>query len=234
MAQLQRRADQGRQHRGHRQLPGRHLGHRLHQSGAAEGDRLRRPGRRSRRPRGRLPRRRLVDLLAQRQALRVRHPPRPDHLGPRQRVHQARPHVRDSRTRRRRSASYEADNVAPTVDDRAPLEGAQLPAGLAAQSPTTAAPTPASGVESCVGNVADGAAIDTSKIGYHTFTVTATDNAGNKTTKSVQYMVNSTAIEGSAGRLRRGHAVAGLGTPARSARSRRASRGSTRRPRPPT
>ena len=57
----------------------------------------------------------------------------------------------------------------------------------------------ASGIESCTGNVADGAPIDTSKIGYHTFTVTATDKAGNITTQSVEYVVNSTAVSRSAG-----------------------------------
>ena len=67
------------------------------------------------------------------------------------------------------------------------------------------------GIESCTGNVADGAAIDTSKIGYHTFTVTATDKAGNITTQSVEYVVNSTAVDATRGRHGGGDAVAGHG-----------------------
>ena len=39
--------------------------------------------------------------------------------------------------------------------------------------------------------MADGAAINTSAMGFHTFTVTAKDRAGTETTKSVTYMVNS-------------------------------------------
>lgn len=45
------------------------------------------------------------------------------------------------------------------------------------------------GVASCVGTVADGAPIDTSTLGTHTFTVTATDNQGLVGTKTVTYTV---------------------------------------------
>jgi len=45
-----------------------------------------------------------------------------------------------------------------------------------------------SGVESCTASVTN---VDTSKIGYAKYTVTAKDKAGNVTTKDVQYMVNS-------------------------------------------
>ena len=48
------------------------------------------------------------------------------------------------------------------------------------------------GVESCTGTVANGANVDTSKIGYQTFTVKAIDNAGNETTQSVEFVVNAT------------------------------------------
>ena len=46
-----------------------------------------------------------------------------------------------------------------------------------------------SGIASCVGTVADGALFDRSSPGTKTFTVTATDNAGNTTTKTVTYRV---------------------------------------------
>ena len=42
----------------------------------------------------------------------------------------------------------------------------------------------------CSGTVADGAAIKTGSAGTKKFTVTSTDNAGNKTTQSVSYTVN--------------------------------------------
>jgi hypothetical protein len=46
-----------------------------------------------------------------------------------------------------------------------------------------------SGVASCIGTVADGAAINTATLGAHTFTVNATDNSGNSTTRNVGYTV---------------------------------------------
>jgi hypothetical protein len=46
-----------------------------------------------------------------------------------------------------------------------------------------------SGVISCVGTVADGAAFDTSTVGYHTFTVDAEDLAGNTASSTVTYNV---------------------------------------------
>ena len=46
-----------------------------------------------------------------------------------------------------------------------------------------------SGIASCVGTVADGAPVDTSTLGEHTFTVDASDNAGNSTSRSVTYTV---------------------------------------------
>jgi hypothetical protein len=46
-----------------------------------------------------------------------------------------------------------------------------------------------SGLATCAGTVANGAAIDTSSVGEKTFTVEATDNAGNPASKSVKYTV---------------------------------------------
>jgi hypothetical protein len=46
-----------------------------------------------------------------------------------------------------------------------------------------------SGIASCVGTVANGAAIDTSTVGTHTFTVTSSDTAGNANRLDVTYSV---------------------------------------------
>ncbi|MFC6340474.1 hypothetical protein ACFP8W_00655, partial [Nocardioides hankookensis] len=46
-----------------------------------------------------------------------------------------------------------------------------------------------SGVESCEGDVADGDVLDTSTLGEHTFTVTATDRSGRTTTRKETYQV---------------------------------------------
>ena len=47
----------------------------------------------------------------------------------------------------------------------------------------------ASGVATCAGDVADGALVDTSTIGSHSFTVRPTDNAGNPASRTVTYNV---------------------------------------------
>ena len=163
LAQLQHRADQGRQLPGLGQLPGRH--HRASTSRTRTAPQviaLRRPDAAAEDPdRRRSGRRRLVDLLVQRQDLRVRHLPRHDGVGPRQHLHEPREHGRRCRTRRRRSASIAADNAKPTITIAAPLAGGQFLQN-SRRPRTSAARTRASGVESCVGTVADGANVDTS------------------------------------------------------------------------
>jgi hypothetical protein len=53
--------------------------------------------------------------------------------------------------------------------------------------------TGGSGIKSCVGPVADGAAIDTSTLGTKTFTVNAEDNAGNESRLTHTYSVVSSS-----------------------------------------
>ncbi len=89
--------------------------------------------------------------------------------------------------------TYVGDNDKPTAAIAAPVAGGQFLQNSQQLADYSCADV-GLGIESCTGNVADGAAIDTSKIGYHTFTVTATDKAGNITTQSVEYVVNSTAV----------------------------------------
>ena len=49
-----------------------------------------------------------------------------------------------------------------------------------------------SGLDSCAGSAADGAAVDTGSLGQKTFTVDASDHAGNTESKSVSYTVVDT------------------------------------------
>ena len=91
------------------------------------------------------------------------------------------------------TASFAQDLDGPAISIAQPLEGAQFKQGQQHIADFSCTDND-SGVESCVGTVADGAAIDTSKIGYQTFTVTAKDKAGTETTKTVTYVVNSTDV----------------------------------------
>jgi hypothetical protein len=96
------------------------------------------------------------------------------------------------------TASFAQDLDGPAISIAAPLEGAQFKQGSQHIADFSCTDSD-SGVESCVGTVADGAAVDTSRIGYQTFTVTAKDKAGTETTKSVTYVVNSTDRESTPG-----------------------------------
>ena len=87
------------------------------------------------------------------------------------------------------SVIIKKDSVKPTVTITTPVNGASYALGstvLAAYACSDAT----SGVDTCSGTVADGGAIKTGSAGTKKFTVTSTDNAGNKTTQSVSYTVN--------------------------------------------
>jgi hypothetical protein len=86
------------------------------------------------------------------------------------------------------------DNAKPTISIAAPLAGGQFRQGSQQVADFSCADE-GLGVESCVGTVADGANVNTSTIGYHTFKVTATDAAGNVTEQEVEYVVNSMALD---------------------------------------
>ena len=79
------------------------------------------------------------------------------------------------------------DLTAPIISITAPTATTYL-----LNQPVTAAYTctdDGSGVASCVGTVPSGSPIDTASVGTKTFTVTATDNAGNSSTQTVTYTV---------------------------------------------
>ena len=94
--------------------------------------------------------------------------------------------------------SFEQDLEGPEITIAAPVDGGEFLQN-SVQNASFSCDDADSGVESCTGTVANGAALDTSTIGTHEFTVTATDKAGNETTQTVSYVVNSTAVEGEVG-----------------------------------
>lgn len=87
------------------------------------------------------------------------------------------------------SVIIKKDSVKPAVTITTPVNGASY-ALKSTVDASYACSDATSGVDTCSGTVADGAAIKTSSAGTKKFTVTSTDNAGNKTTQSVSYTVN--------------------------------------------
>jgi hypothetical protein len=82
------------------------------------------------------------------------------------------------------------DLGAPVVNLRTPVDGASYAMGEGVLADYDCSDEPnGSGVLSCVGDVADGAALDTSTPGARSFTVTATDVAGNSASTTVAYEV---------------------------------------------
>ena len=78
----------------------------------------------------------------------------------------------------------------PVVNLRTPVDGASYAMGEDVLADYDCSDEPnGSGVLSCVGDVADGAALDTSTPGPRSFTVTATDVAGNSASTTVAYEV---------------------------------------------
>jgi len=88
------------------------------------------------------------------------------------------------------------DRMAPQVTVVSPASGTYT-LNQAVQAAYTCAD--GAGLVSCSGTAADGANIDTSSPGPHTFTVTGTDLAGNSTNTSVVYHVSNASVVTSAG-----------------------------------
>jgi hypothetical protein len=83
-----------------------------------------------------------------------------------------------------------ADRTAPTIALTSPTEGAVYTLGQTVLADYSCADEPnGSGLATCAGSVANGTALDTSAPGAKTFEVSATDNAGNRASKSVVYSV---------------------------------------------
>jgi hypothetical protein len=101
-----------------------------------------------------------------------------------------------------------ADNAAPTVSSTD--ETATIVLG-STTAPTFTCADEGLGVESCTASVTT---LDTSSIGAKSYTVTAVDKAGNSTTKTVNYVVNATATQGTASGSVAPTLALTLGTPA--------------------
>jgi hypothetical protein len=84
--------------------------------------------------------------------------------------------------------AFKADSVKPSVNITAPDDGATIPLDKVTNAKFKCVDRE-SGIDTCVGTVANGTPLDTSTIGQHTFTVTGTDLAGNVTTVTVHYTV---------------------------------------------
>ena len=91
----------------------------------------------------------------------------------------------------------EADVIAPVVSLSSPndldvyAQGAEVVADFGCDDAYVDHHTIVSGVATCDGTVPAGELIDTTTLGEHEFTVTATDNAGNETTVTHTYTVES-------------------------------------------
>jgi hypothetical protein len=90
-----------------------------------------------------------------------------------------------------KSVTIKRDTGLPTVSVSTPAASASYAAGQAVAASYTCADS-LSGVATCAGPVANGAAIDTSTAGAKTFTVSATDEAGNARAVTVAYTVTDT------------------------------------------
>ena len=87
-----------------------------------------------------------------------------------------------------KSVTIKRDATNPTATITTPASGATYALNQAITA-SYACNDARSGMATCTGTVANGAAISTSPSGTKTFTVTATDQAGNTTTTSVSYTV---------------------------------------------
>jgi Glycine rich protein len=96
------------------------------------------------------------------------------------------------------SASQEVEYtvvVPPSISIASPVDGATYSKGQAVTAVYSCTPGEGAGVQSCAGPVFNGASLDTSTVGPHTFTVNAKDTDGGTASKSVSYTVAAVAAE---------------------------------------
>jgi hypothetical protein len=82
----------------------------------------------------------------------------------------------------------------PSITVVAPANGATFTQGQAVSANYSCLPGEGATLQSCVGTVANGAAIDTSTVGPHAFVVNAEDKSKGKTTETVTYTVAAAKV----------------------------------------
>jgi hypothetical protein len=88
------------------------------------------------------------------------------------------------------TATLRRDSAAPTITIASPADGAVVAFGGALSAAFACEDAGGgTGLATCTGTTANGAALPTQTVGTHQLTVTATDVAGNTATKSVSYTV---------------------------------------------
>jgi hypothetical protein len=87
------------------------------------------------------------------------------------------------------TVTFNVDATAPSITIGSPTHGASYLIGSNVAASYSCSDA-LSGLASCAGPVASGSNIDTVAVGFHTFTVTAGDNAGNTSTSTLQYNVH--------------------------------------------
>ncbi len=98
-------------------------------------------------------------------------------------------------------AATGADSTKPTVTLTRPARGATYALNQDVRADYSCGDEASgSGIKSCVGTVADDSPIDTASAGQKTFTVVATDNAGNETSVTHAYTVSECTVLGTAER----------------------------------
>jgi VCBS repeat-containing protein len=88
------------------------------------------------------------------------------------------------------TGTVKIDTVAPDITITAPANATYLLNASVPSSYSCLDPIPGSGLDTCVGPVSSGSNFNTSTVGPKTFTVTATDVAGNQTIQTNNYSVN--------------------------------------------
>src|SRR6266581_1969517 len=87
------------------------------------------------------------------------------------------------------AASGSDDADPPQITSKTPEDGAYYRQNTHAVIVDFQCSDSGSGIASCVGTQPNGASLDTAQAGAHTFTVTALDNAGNQSSRTITHWI---------------------------------------------
>ena len=93
------------------------------------------------------------------------------------------------------SVTLMRDTIAPEIAVATPASGLLIAVGGVSHASYSCSDA-ASGIATCAGPVASGAALDTSSAGTMSFTITASDAAGNTATRTITYSVVDSIVDG--------------------------------------